>query len=600
MHSTNIPLFLWGTNLCMNQLVRKPLFLLCLFFGFLFYFIHFRNETTLQSFVSSDAEGYYAYLPALFLNHDPSYEKPMSDKQSFSKEKILFKYTMKTENGKTTNKCFPGVALLQTPSYLVSTLIQKVFTSNLNGYSNSYILSFLITALLFLVLGIHFFMKSLLLQNYSSELNQWIAFIVIFCGTNLFFSTLNYPFFSHIHSFFLFGILIYQFQKLLISAQQKRLVFIGIILGFLFLVRPTNIVFAAFLLFFFESGKDFLLFLKRSFISQKLGLLKLILPFLSVISMLFFLNKWQTGQFLYWSYQGEGFNFSDPKIGETWFSYRIGIFVHHPILFISLFGLIYLFKENKFKFLIWISYFIGISYLISSWWCWDYESVFGNRGFSEHLLIFSYPLLYLLKYFPYRKILLFLIFICLVYTGTRFFQCTTQIFPRQKFTQETFWKSMFDLDTSSTEKYFSLAHCKPFGKIKTKTELLSQNSVTYFNEKTEFGLGATFIFPKKTKQNRFFVEINFDKKLQSANWKDIYLVVYATSENNSSTFYFSQGIYEYFEEGKTNNWIKTSCSEEIPVYLSPKEKVLIYIWNKAKKQFSIRNPKITIYEYSAK
>ncbi len=371
---------------------------LSIFSLLLSYIIHFRNEVRLQNLVFSDGEGYYAYLPALFLNHDPSFEKSKQAKQTFYADKINFYYAFKTKEGKVVNKYFPGLALMQTPSFLATTAVLKILGKETNGYSNGYMISLILTAFLFLILGIHFLMKSLVLDVSTSVKQQWLAFFAIFFGTNLFFSTLNYPSFSHIYSFFLFGVLLFQFQKYLLSKEQKSLYYIGITLAFIFLVRPTNLIFVAFLLFFFDSWESFIAFLKELFLAKKFPFFKILVPFSVFISLWFLLTKWQTGSFVYWSYQGEGFNFSSPKLLETWFSYRIGIFVHHPILWLALVGLIYLFRENKFKFFVWLLYFFAVSYLISSWWCWDYESTFGHRGFSEHFIIFIFPLLSLLLF----------------------------------------------------------------------------------------------------------------------------------------------------------------------------------------------------------
>ncbi|MFN5982621.1 MAG: hypothetical protein ACK479_04095 [Fluviicola sp.] len=582
-----------------NRLIsffKKPLLWLGVILVFLFYTIHFRNQVNLRSFITSDAEGYFAYLPAFFLHDDPSYAKTMAAKQSYHQEKLTFWYPIKTKNGKTINKCFPGVAVMQAPSFLATTAFLKVIGKPTTGYSNAYLIAALLTAFLFLLIGVHYLTKSLQV-NYSKK-EAWIAFLAIFFGTNLFFSTLNYPIFSHIHTFFLYALLLYQFLLLKNKLESKRLIYIGILLGLIALVRPTNLIIVAFLLFFFDSWKEFVAFLRFIFLTKKLHFLKLFLPFFSVLSIWFLMNFWQTGHFVYWSYQGEGFNFTHPRIWESWFSYHIGIFVHHPVLLVAILGLYFLFKENKFKFFVWLIYFFGLSWLVSSWWCWDYESSFGHRGFSEHFIIFIYPLLALIKQTTFKKTISAALIICVSYTGMRFYQRVTQIFNHQRFTPETYWKSFFDFDNSVTDKYVNLVHPLPFGHVKTSTTLASYPKEFKFDENTEFGLNGTFNFPKNTKENRFFVTVEFEKKMTGNDWKDIYLVIFSQNKKDSSQFYFSLPVYEYYKEATHNDWKKITCYEEVAVYLSPKDNVLVYLWNQKKKRFSIRNMKIKIDQYT--
>ncbi|MES2587481.1 MAG: hypothetical protein V4622_00790 [Bacteroidota bacterium] len=583
---------------------KKPLIWIAFASLIFSYLIHFKTDVNFQNMVFSDGSGYYAYLPAFFLQKDASYEKTMKMQESYGEGKQNFSYAIKSKEGKIINKYFPGLAIMQLPAFASASLILYCFDKPLTGYSTTYLLFFYLSSLCYVIIGIYFFLKSLNLYKERNGIEKkkvtWISFICIFFGTNLFFSTLAYPSFSHIYSFFLFSLLIYNFQKYLCEERSRRLLFLGFILGFIFLVRPTNILFVFFLPYFFSSFSELKKFVLKFFSFKKTSFLFILVPFLCIASTILFLNKWQTNEYFYWSYQGEGFNFLNPKFFETLFSYRIGIFVHNPILIICLIGLIFIYKENKYKFFAWLFYFLFITYFISTWWCWDYESSFGHRGFSEHFLIFCFPMMYLFKILGRNKLLIILISSAILYIMMRFYQRIEGIFPRQKFTQETFWKSFFDFDTKIQGKYLNSSHCVPFGKIVKITNIIPKQRAFNFNQAQEFAFDAHFDFPQDRLNNRFFLEVTFKKKIAKNNdWTDILVVSDSYSTKDSSRYYFPLSIYNYYKEGD-GEWIETICQDEIPVCFAQKDFCSIYMWNKNRKKFQVKDFEIKMYEYATK
>ncbi len=569
---------------------------------FFSYLIHFSKVTNLQKMVSSDGDGYYAYLPALFIQKDASYQKTKKMQESYNVGVQNYYYLNKTNKGRVVNKYYPGTAIFHLPAFTFTSIILSVFHKPITGYSSLYMLGVFFTGLFFSLFGIYFLFKALKIyfKNYLKEKSHsiWIGVFCIFFGTNLFVSVLSNPSLSHTYSFFLFCLLIYNFQTYLSDKKIIKLIFLGFLMGLIFLVRPTNILFVLFLVFFFSSLKELKLFLIDFFSFKKTSFIYLLVPFLLLASIILFLNKWQTNEYFYWSYQGEGFNFFKPHFWETWFSYRIGIFVHNPILFISLIGLYYIYKDNKYRFYCWLFYFIFITYIISSWWCWDYETSFGHRGFSEHFILFFFPFIYLLKNLGRKKVIVSIIIFSILYIMMRFYQKNEGIFPRQKFTKETYWKSFLDLNSNETEKYLNLEHCFPFGEIKKTTCLKTNYTLYNFNDRKEFAFETKFNFPQKRIQNRFVVEISFKKKpLEKMNWKDIFLVTDSYSTIDNSREYTATPIYTYFEEGQ-GNFSSSIIHKELFVCYNQKDFVNIYIWNQNKKKFKIKDLKIKIYEYS--
>ncbi|MFC2111295.1 hypothetical protein ACFLQ5_02465 [Bacteroidota bacterium] len=72
-------------------------------------------------------------------------------------------------------------------------------------------------------------------------------------------------------------------------------------------------------------------------------------------------------------------------------------------------------KKEMFLAIFSLSMFIGLTYLISSWWIWSLGCSYGNRGFVEYYTLLSLPFGYSLlqiksiKSIILRSILIFLI-----------------------------------------------------------------------------------------------------------------------------------------------------------------------------------------------
>jgi hypothetical protein len=106
----------------------------------------------------------------------------------------------------------------------------------------------------------------------------------------------------------------------------------------------------------------------------------------------------QTGKFLVYSYPGEYFNFSEPKLFKTLLSYQKGLFVYTPVIFIALFGLIVLIiKKQYYQFTSWLLFFFLITYIYASWWVWDFGCSYGHRAYIDFYPIFCILLAILLE-----------------------------------------------------------------------------------------------------------------------------------------------------------------------------------------------------------
>lgn len=558
----------------------------------------FDQESYRHELVKSDGRGYYAYLPALLIFQDNDYQKVLETEKRTFEGRNTQTYLFKHENGRIFNKYFPGVAVMQAPFFVVASGIAYITGGEVNGYSNPYLWMLYFGALFYTLIGLVFFYKTLHWFSGNSKHALWGVGLVFF-GTQLFFNTLAEPSFSHPYSFFLLSLISWTFIRFQQHPTIKKTLLMGVLLGLVFLVRPTNVLFALFLPFLLKEKKQITSFFNWIFHLKNGHLGLLFIVFLFFVSFLPILWKWQTGEWWVWSYNGEGFDFSDPKFFETLWSFRIGIFVHTPMLLAAFFGLFFLFKKHPLASGIWVFYLLLLTFVTSSWWCWDYEWSFGHRVFNDHFIIFSFPLVVLFKQQKWRKITISFLSIAMIYNGFRFYQLHSGIFPVQRFTKETYSLSLLEW-TPGEEKFNYLLHCKPLGSIKNQTTIsYSEGQSSALSSGGEFTPALEYYFPENFHNNRFAFEATFDKRLthNDQDWKDVFLVFDATNTKTEGRIYQAIPVYEFYKEGE-DYWHHTRLQHEIPVAFDPMEKVSIYFWNPQKKPVEIDNLKITVEEIS--
>lgn len=174
-----------------------------------------------EGILNSDATGYYAYLPAIFIYKDLNFnylENIISSKQYSNNLNFDFR---ENHEGSQINKFYCGVALLQLPFFSVSHGISAAVHTNTDGYSFFYMIFVQIATIFYLLSGLYFLRK--LLKTYLiSENNISITLITILFGTNLFHYTVSEPGMSHVYSFSLISIFLF-LQRQFFSPEKNQI-----------------------------------------------------------------------------------------------------------------------------------------------------------------------------------------------------------------------------------------------------------------------------------------------------------------------------------------------------------------------------------------
>lgn len=576
------------------QVVKNPLFWFAILLGVLAVRNNFEDGQS-QQIIRSDGRGYYAYLPAIFIYNDPTFNSSVKSESKYYPDNFTQYYLFKNDEGHTYNKYSPGVAILQTPFFLIGSVTAYLTNYPVDGYSPPFEILFMIGSLFYSVLGINLF-SSFLRQLFPDKrvTLQWLI-PVFYVSTSLLLYNTNTLGFTHHYTFFLFGAFTWLLMKLKNGLKTKYLIATGVVLGLITLVRPTNILVILILPFILGSKEHTIDFFKQLFSKKLKFFLQGLLGFFLIIFLLFAVWKWQSGHWIMWSYNGEGFNFFSPAIIENLFGFRIGLLLQNPIIILAFIGSIYLFKKDIFLGQWWWFYFLINAWIISAWWCWDYESIYGNRPFTEHLFFLLIPILYLIDKLPRVTIGLAIFFsiVGLIRYETFFSGFT----PDQQFTAQNYLPSLFFWNENNRARWSIPDSVPPFGEMIQESVLVEETKEITVGHNDLYVISGEMRLPIERTHERFYFKAIMEKKCNNP-LENVLLVVHASNSDQSKNYYQAIPLFNDQLEG-LEKWDKIHFSGIVPDNFKEYQMIKVYIWNKGQESFNLRNVKTSIETYKS-
>ena len=393
--------------------------------------------------VKDDGSGYFAYLPAVFVYQDLSFGFYEKFKDDAERPNLWYDYRVDYK-GHKLNKYFAGTALALAPFYLMGHLMNYLTGHPLDGYSVWYLIMTNVGTLFYILMGM--VLLAIVLREYAiSENIISLVIIAAVFGTNLLHYTITEPSMSHMYSFAFVNLFVYCFIRFF-KMPSARYFIVGMIgLGMLTLIRPINIMVVFSLPFIAGSFPN---------LSQGVGylfkkpaaLVSGIIMFLIIVGVQLVIYKIQTGEFFVYSYREEGFNFTRPHFFDFLISYKKGFFVYTPIAFLSLFGIAFIFRENRFKAVSLILFYVLVIYVLSSWYMWYYGGGFSQRPMVEYLAYFMIPLAILIEKIRFKRIIkttvIILVLVCLIQT----IQYRNGYIHWSDMNKELYWENFLRID----------------------------------------------------------------------------------------------------------------------------------------------------------
>jgi hypothetical protein len=407
-----------------------------------------------------DAYGYSMYNSSLVLGKDfkhPSYLDTL-DTIYHPSQSGYGRHAL--PNGNTVFKYTLGNSLMTLPFYYLGHLEAKREGWPRDGMSLPYQKAVLKATLFWSIMGLIFLMLALR-QRFSPVVTS-ITLLLIALGTNYFYYAGFEMGMSHPLNFFWFAFAIWAATKWLQNFKWKDAVFLGIAMGFIGLVRPTDLVFSIFIALLFLSSQPGVqsLIQRRRLFLQAIAAVVLALIILS-IQLLYW--KWISGNWFVDSYQGEHFDFRHPHILDGLFSYKKGWFIYTPIALFATLGIGPLWRRDKWLAIAIAAFWILNVYLTFSWEVWWYGGGFGARSLIQSLALLALPMaalvdFILVKWRTNRFLLSAFIIVGLFFLSLNLFQSyqyDQNILHWDRMSKETYWKT-FGRTKLSREEFIKL------------------------------------------------------------------------------------------------------------------------------------------------
>jgi hypothetical protein len=389
--------------------------------------------------ILSDGQGYYAYLPGVFIYNDLQFTFTDSiGKKYYDTGYTRFRLAI---GEKMANKYYAGTALAITPFFLAGHAAAQLTGHPADGYSKPYNIAVYVAAIFYLLMGLWFIRK--LLRSYDAT--EWQTIIILSStafGTNAFYYALGEPAMSHVYSLAFTSMFLWHAHSWFLNGRQKHLMLLAAALGMIVLIRPINGIIILSLPFIAGNMQTLKSGITNIFKNIP-ALLAAVLIAGAIASIQLIIYKIQTGHFFIYSYGEEGFNWSDPHMLDFLVSYKKGLFVYTPLCLLALPGFIGLGRENGFAALSLFIFMVLLVYVLSSWWNWWYGGSFSTRVFIEYLPFIAILLLFAMKMLRARiarGAFTALVVIVVVLCQLQTYQYRYNIIHWEDMTREKYWE----------------------------------------------------------------------------------------------------------------------------------------------------------------
>jgi len=334
---------------------------------------------------SSDAFGYYMYLPGMFIYKDltrlewiPAIDNKysMTGGTGYPAEKL--------PNGNYAYKYLGGVAIMEMPLFFIGDAIARHSSYPADGFSLPYQYALSLGVLLYCVLSIFLLRKILLL--YFTDLTTAITLLLLCLGTNMIQYVAIDNCQSHSYIFVLYVIVLYTTLRWHQKPGMLWAILTGYVIGLATISRPTEAIMLFIPLLWNTHTKEAA---KEKWLMVKQHKPQIVAAaFAGIIGIL--------PQLLYWKYATGSFIFD---VGSKWdflnphfrvlFGWEKGWFIYTPITVFFIAGMFFIKKFPFIKSVIWFC-LLNI-YIVIGWHIWRYGGSYSTRALMQSYAVFALP-----------------------------------------------------------------------------------------------------------------------------------------------------------------------------------------------------------------
>lgn len=341
--------------------------------------------------ITWDAFGYHLYLPLAIIHHDLGMRDPTVVQEMFATydPSSTFYQAHKAPTGDMVIRYAPGVALLDLPAFLIADLVAEPLGFPADGLSRPYQYGASILYLLYLAIGLWVLLR--VLEELFGPRIAFFTLLILLLGTNLLVQFEVSCLLTHGYSFMLFALLLRTTMRWHDAPGTGRSIALGVVLGLIALVRPTDALAVLIPILWPLQGADGSgAKLRRLWRSHRAQVAIAVLAALVAFFPLPLYWKVHAGSWIYDSYQNpaEGLDLLAPHTLNFLFSFRKGWFLYTPMMLLAVAGFVPLFRRHGGIAIALLVFFLVDLWVVSSWTVWYYPGGFGQRAMVQ-----AYPIM---------------------------------------------------------------------------------------------------------------------------------------------------------------------------------------------------------------
>jgi len=336
--------------------------------------------------IRSDGFSYYVYLPSWFIFGDPTLAAVAHD--CCGGEFPEYTAIVRWPGTRQWVNAHPiGVAIMQAPVFLAAHGLTKWSNLSADGFTLYYQHAAGLSGLIWTVAGL-WVLRGLLRRHFIEGVTAATLLVVLF-GTSLFHYATYDSTYSHAYSFFLFSAFLDVTERWHRHPSRGLSILVGLAGGLIVLTRHTNVLFLLVFALYGVTGRSSLGATIERFRTHWRELAVVFVSATAVVAPQLAIYYQATGHALVSPYGALGFDFGAPRLFGVLFSVQKGVFFWSPLLLLGVVGLA-MARQTVRPFLLPVAVFLVVNtYLIASWWDWQFGGSYGHRGFVDSLPIFA-------------------------------------------------------------------------------------------------------------------------------------------------------------------------------------------------------------------
>lgn len=559
--------------------------------------------------ISSDGKGYYAYLPAIFMDHNLG-------------EETKKEYYINRVEERSLNKYFCGTALLWLPFFVLAALAAWLLGLPVDGFSPPFHMAVSIAGWIYLFIGL-WALKKLLLRFGVRPVNVSITLLLTLFGTNLLYYATFHPSMSHTYSFALITLFMLGCQRLCDHYSPRMMYLLTINFALILLVRPHNGIVIVLLPFFAGSWTAFKALLK-TIVQPPYHLVLSFMLLLAILSIQPLVWWIQIGEVMTWSYRGEGFYWLAPEMVKILFSFKKGLFIYTPMAAVGLLAFYFIKKHNRYQFFVLAGLWLLLIYYLSTWWSWHFANSFGHRAFIDFYatLAIALGLMFnaLIKW--RRTAVLSLCGVLVAYNLVLGFQFAREIIPQSEMNFDKFRYIFLKTSNDYIKVLGGLDDVEPYNKFSRKQlwqeahdfgkddPLVPMSLIHYGPEAQSSGSAMAFTgnefngslkIPTSSdmmQSTELYIELALSRYELEFNSSSEARLVFTIVDNETGELeYYQAVLLNEIRDEPTRVWKRYRYKCRLKPPRDPNSYIHCYVWNKGMQQFLIDDLELAVYGY---